>query len=79
MSASPLPSEMRHFYRIVKILRALPPRYQHLALFAAEFWSDEQIEQAAINGDLPGQPGALAEPKAPVLKLVVSSERDAGQ
>jgi hypothetical protein len=67
-------SASQDFYRAVTILRRLHPRYRHHALYAAMFWSDERLLNAEANGDLPGNPGGLAEPEqdhlAPVLKLV---------
>jgi hypothetical protein len=61
------------FYAAVRLLRALPERYRVMALHAAMFWPDDRLNAAEDNGDLPGHPGELAEPKAgPVLKLVSS-------
>jgi hypothetical protein len=65
----------RDFYRAVTALRLLHPRYMHQALYAAMFWSDERLMGGEAAGDLPGAPGALADPEpppaAPVLKLVL--------
>jgi hypothetical protein len=59
------------FYSTVRLLRALPERYRVMALHAAMFWSDDRLNAAELNGDLPGHLGELVEPKAaPVLKLV---------
>lgn len=67
-------SASQDFYRVVTLLRRLHPRYQVHALYAAMFWSDERLLNAEANGDLPGNPGGLAESEqddlAPVLKLV---------
>ena len=71
------PSTASHdFYRVVRLLRQLHPRYQVHALYAAMFWSDERLLNAEAGGDLPGNPGELAESEqdhlAPALKLVFS-------
>jgi hypothetical protein len=64
----------QEFCRVVCLLRQLPEQYRVMALHAAMFWSDERLLEADANGDLPGNPGELAEPKttAIVLKLVVN-------
>ena len=70
----PASSASQDFYRVVTLLRQLHPRYQVHALYAAMFFTDERLLNAEANGDLPGNPGGLAEPEqddlAPVLKLV---------
>jgi hypothetical protein len=47
------------FFEVIRLLRQMPRRYQAYATFAAEFWSDEKLETAARNGDVPGTPGVL--------------------
>jgi hypothetical protein len=67
-------SASQDFFRVVTLLRQMHPRYRHHALYAAMFWTDERLLSAEANGDLPGNPGGLAEPEqddlATVLKLV---------
>jgi hypothetical protein len=36
------------FRAVVHMLRALPSRDRHMALFAAEFWSEERIEEMEL-------------------------------
>jgi hypothetical protein len=61
----PLPRSLKadpNFYRAVRLLRGMSPDHAVLALFAAMFWSDEKLDLAESNGDLPGGPGELAKP-----------------
>jgi hypothetical protein len=51
------------FHRAVHLLRTLPPEYRVMALHAAMFWSDEKLDEAESNGDLPGRAGELARSK----------------
>ena len=46
-----------NFYRAVRLLRGMAPDVAHMALFSALFWTDEKLDAAAVNGDLPGGPG----------------------
>ncbi len=63
------------FYAAVRLLRALPEQYRVMALHAAMFWSEDRLNAAEMNGDLPGQPCELAEPRqAPILKLVPNAK-----
>jgi hypothetical protein len=70
------------FYKAVTTLRLLHPRYREMALYAANHWSDARLLNGEAAGDLPGDPGALAEPEppppAPVLKLVFPPQESAG-
>jgi hypothetical protein len=54
-----MPKPATNFFDVVHLLRQLEPRYQLMALFAAQFWSDEKLEAAERNGDLPGRDGEL--------------------
>jgi hypothetical protein len=57
------------FVGIVRRLREIDPRWRFMAVFAAEFWSDERLEAAAVNGNadaLFGRPGELAPDRASV-------------
>jgi hypothetical protein len=47
------------FFETIRLLRTMPRRWQSYASHAAEFWSDERLQKAEINGDVPGQNGAL--------------------
>jgi hypothetical protein len=47
------------FYAAVHRLRALSPRWKLIALYAAEHWSNERLDVAEANGDVPGCPGEL--------------------
>jgi hypothetical protein len=47
------------FFEAIRLLRAMPRRYQAYATFAAEFWSDEKLVTAVRNGDVPGKNGVL--------------------
>lgn len=47
------------FFEAVRLLRQMPRRYQAYATFAAEFWTDEKLETAIRNGDVPGNSGTL--------------------
>ncbi|MFZ1969188.1 hypothetical protein [Bradyrhizobium sp.] len=47
------------FYKAVRSLKGLDPRHQMLALYMAQFWSNERLMEAEQAGDLPGQPGML--------------------
>lgn len=59
------------FYAAVRLLRALPEQYRVMAPHAALFWSDDRLNAAEMDGDLPDQPDDLAKPKVPpMLKLV---------
>ena len=62
-------SESPEFHHVVRLLKQMAPEYRVMALHAAMFWSDERLDEAVVNGDLPGRPGELAGSKA-VLKLV---------
>jgi hypothetical protein len=55
------------FHHVVQLLRQLEPRFQLMALYAAQFWSEEKLEDSAVNGDLPGRPGEI-KPKATPLQ-----------
>jgi hypothetical protein len=65
-----LSSETPEFYHVVHLLRDLHPRLRIMAVYAANFWDDERLEEAAANGDLPGLPGELKPKAAAILKLV---------
>lgn len=54
------------FYNTVRTLKRLDPRHQMLALYIAQFWSDDRLEEAERTGDLPGQPGMLKPEKADI-------------
>jgi hypothetical protein len=58
------------FHYVVRLLRALHPRYREMCLYAANHWSDEQLATAEATGDLPGLPGEVAKPRVPTLRLV---------
>jgi hypothetical protein len=47
------------FYNVVRSLKGLDQRHQMLALYMAQFWSDERLVEAEQTGDLPGRPGEL--------------------
>lgn len=67
---------LQPFYRIVRLLKALPIEYQTMALHMALNWSDARLEEAIANGDLPGRPGELAElPPLPAMRLAVVDGR----
>lgn len=51
-----LPNE---FFHAVHALRRLPQRYRLMAVYAADWWSEEKLETAEANGDLPGRLGEL--------------------
>jgi hypothetical protein len=59
--------ETPDFHHVVALLRRMGPRYQLMALYAAQFWSDEKLETAAANRDLPGRPGEV-KPKAETVQ-----------
>ncbi len=48
------------FFRAVRALRTLDPCIQHMASYAAQFWSEDRLMAAEANGDLPGNDGLLA-------------------
>jgi hypothetical protein len=48
-----------NFYKIVRLLRTMSEENRHRALYAAMFWSDDKLDGAERNGDLPGQPGEM--------------------
>jgi hypothetical protein len=52
-------SKTPDFHYVVRQLRAIPERYRILALYAATYWSDEKLDQAERDGDLPGRPGEI--------------------
>lgn len=52
-------SETSNFFSAVRLLRAMHPRFAMMALYAAQFWSDEKLDDAELAGDLPGRPGAV--------------------
>jgi hypothetical protein len=54
------------FYNAIDALKRLDPRHQMLALYMAQFWSDERLAEAKQTGDLPGQPGMLKPEKADI-------------
>jgi hypothetical protein len=59
----PLPRSMKtdpNFYQVVRLLRDMAPDHAVLALFGAMFWSDEKLDLAESNGDLPGGSGEVA-------------------
>lgn len=60
MSETKLISRSPEFYRAVEVLREFDPPMMAMILFAALAWSDEQLKEAAANGDLPGCAGAMA-------------------
>jgi hypothetical protein len=59
------------FHHVVRLLREIPAEYRVMVLHAAMFWSDEKLETAAANGDLPGNPGALGIPMAATVLTLV--------
>jgi hypothetical protein len=82
---SALPSDDPEFLHVVSLLRALPIRIRHMALYAACFWSDERLreceaycvlqDRAGIASLLPEpelMPPSAAAPKAGHLKLVAT-------
>lgn len=48
------------FYGTVRALKRLDRRHQMLALYIAQFWPDERLEESERTGDLPGRPSELA-------------------
>jgi hypothetical protein len=50
---------MQDFYRVIRMLRVMHSEARHMALFAAEFWTDEELERSERAGDTPGNPGVL--------------------
>jgi hypothetical protein len=62
------------FCRAVYQLRQLHPEHRIMALYAANFWSEERLLAAGENGDAPGRPGEFAKPTAAVLQLVRAIE-----
>jgi hypothetical protein len=48
------------FYRAVEIMREFDPPMMAMVMFAAMSWTDNQLRDAAANGDLPGRAGAMA-------------------
>jgi hypothetical protein len=51
------------FFDVVKRLRAMPSsELRFMALFAAEFWSDDELRGRQADKDLPGNPGVLNVP-----------------
>lgn len=51
------------FFDVVKRLKAMPSsELRYMALFAAEFWSDDELRGRESDGDLPGNPGVLSAP-----------------
>lgn len=59
-----LMTDSPEFYRIAKALRAMPSQIRHMCLYAAEFYSDEQI----LGND--GLLAPVESKPAPKLKLV---------
>jgi hypothetical protein len=43
------------FYKAIRALKQLHPRFQLLALHAAQFWSDERLTEAEQADLQPGQ------------------------
>ncbi len=58
--------EAPDFHHVVRLLRAMHPRYRMLALYAANFWDDERLDESEANGDVPGRPGELKPKAVPV-------------
>jgi hypothetical protein len=54
------------FFEAIRLLRMMPRRWQSYASHAAEFWSDERLQKAELNGDVPGQNGALTSERTSV-------------
>jgi hypothetical protein len=55
-----------NFYQIVRTLRRIGPRYAMLAVYAAQFWSDERLDDSEKAGDVPGRPGEFKRSAASV-------------
>ncbi len=55
------------WYDVVRLLRAMQPREQHMALYASQFWSDERLDLAERVGDLPGRPSEV-QPKTALVQ-----------
>jgi hypothetical protein len=61
-------SKAPDFHHVARLLRQMEPRFQLMALYAAQFWSDERLEGAERAGDVPGRPSELNPPKASSLQ-----------
>jgi hypothetical protein len=46
-----------NFYDVVRLLRAMHPKCRMMALYAASFWSEDELIDSEANGDVPGRPG----------------------
>jgi hypothetical protein len=53
--------ETPNFHFVVRLLRAMPARNRLLAVYAAEYWSDDRLDDAERDGDLPGRPNEVAQ------------------
>jgi hypothetical protein len=63
------------FYRIVGLLKALPPEYRVMAVHAAMFWSEERLDAAIAAGALPGVPDvASPKPSKPLQLATIDGE-----
>ena len=62
-----MPKPLPSFHELVRVMRAIGPQQTALADYAARFWSDERLEDAERDGDLPGRPGEV-KPKASPLQ-----------
>jgi hypothetical protein len=67
VSGEVMADESPNFHHVVRLLRAMGPRYAMLAVYAAQFWSDEKLDDAEREGDLPGRPGE-AKPKLTLVQ-----------
>jgi hypothetical protein len=58
----------KEFCDVVRALKRMHPQYQHMALYAAQFWDDEHLRDCELSGNTPARDHDL--PTGSHLKVV---------